>query len=214
MVGIIYRTHRIFKKHLFKTLEIIGFSKAVNPLNVNTARSSLVPLLGNLTLERDNVADMFDRRAVKPMLISERSDPFDNPGHIFELKMDGERCIAYLDPLAGTDLRNKSNAMLLPHVPELSEIHKLVNTRCILDGELIVTVDGQPNFFEIQRRTLTTDRFKIQLQSSRLPATFVAFDILYHGSQETTSLSVIQRKELLQKTVLQESETLAISRYI
>lgn len=47
------------------------------------------------------MADIFDGRLVSPMLISERREPFDSPDHIFELKMDGERCIAYLDPLIG-----------------------------------------------------------------------------------------------------------------
>ena len=43
------------------------------------------------------------------MLIADMADPFDSPDYIYELKVDGERCIAYLDPGSGTDLRNKRN---------------------------------------------------------------------------------------------------------
>ncbi len=43
------------------------------------------------------------------MLISEMREPFNNPDYICELKLDGERCIAYLDK-SGTILQNKRSA--------------------------------------------------------------------------------------------------------
>ena len=81
--------------------------------------------------------DIFKRKNIKPMLIGETKEAFDSPDYIYELKLDGERCIAYLDE-EGTELRNKRNLKMLPKVPELSDIHKQVNCRCILDGELII----------------------------------------------------------------------------
>ena len=80
-------------------------------------------------------------------------EPFDSPDYIYELKLDGERCVAYLDPREGTELRNKRNVKMLPKVPELAELHKQVKKRCILDGELLIIKDGKPNFAEIQRRS-------------------------------------------------------------
>ena len=159
------------------------------------------------------MANLFDGKNVKPMLIGARAQAFDSPDYIYELKMDGERCIAYLDPITGTDLRNKRSVAMLPKVPELSGIHEQVNARCILDGELVVIVDGVPSFYEVMRRSLTSDKYKIQLQSARNPATFVAFDILYHVDHEVTSWTVMQRKELLEQVVA-ENERLVISRYI
>ena len=102
---------------------------------------------------------------------------------------------------------------MLAKVPELSNIHKQVNCRYILDGELIVIKDGKPDFFEIQRRSLMSNAFKIQLSSSKLPATFTAFDILYYDDHEVIDLPLIKRKNLLNK-VLKENERIAISRYI
>ncbi|MDR3665538.1 MAG: RNA ligase family protein, partial [Ignavibacteriaceae bacterium] len=156
--------------------------------------------------------DLFEGKNIKPMLIGEIQEAFDNPDYIYELKLDGERCIAYLDK-DSTDLRNKRNIKMLAKVPELSNIHKQVNCRCILDGELIVIKGGKPNFFEIQRRSLMSNSFKIQLASSKLPATFTAFDILYYDDHEVTELPLIKRKALLNK-VLIENERIAISRYI
>ncbi len=104
--------------------------------------------------------DIFDTKNIKPMLIKNTREAFDSPDFIFELKLDGERCIAYLDN-NGTELRNKRNQKMLIKVPELSNIHKQIKSKCILDGELIVIEDGKPSFKEIQRRSLMTNTFKI-----------------------------------------------------
>ena len=82
--------------------------------------------------------DLFEEKNIRPMLIGEEGEAFDSKDYIYELKLDGERCIAYLDPDKGTELRNKRNVKMLPKVPELSEIHRQVSCRCILDGELAV----------------------------------------------------------------------------
>lgn len=156
--------------------------------------------------------DIFESKNIKPMLIGEMQEAFDSPDFIYELKLDGDRCIAYLDK-NGTDLRNKRNVKMLGKVPELSEIHKQVKYPCILDGELIVVKNGKPDFSEIQKRAITSNAFKIHLASSKLPATFTAFDILYYKDHQVTDLPLMQRKELLEKNV-RENERLAVSRYI
>lgn len=156
--------------------------------------------------------DIFELKEIKPMLIGSNSEAFDSEDYIYELKLDGERCLAYLDS-SGTDLRNKRNVKMLSKVPELSEIHKQAKARCILDGELIVIKDGKPDFFEIQRRSLTSNEFKIRLQSNKYPASFTAYDILYYEDHEVVTLPLMERKKLLEKAII-ESDRLAISRYI
>jgi len=155
--------------------------------------------------------DLFKEKNIKPMLISEMTEPFNDPDWIYELKFDGIRCIAYLDK--DTELRNKRNLRLLPKFPELTDIYKNVKERCILDGELVILKDGTPDFFEIQKRALTSNNFKIRLSSDKYPASFVAFDILYLVDKELTNLPLIERKSILSETVT-ESPKLAISRYI
>lgn len=155
--------------------------------------------------------DLFERKGIKPMLISEQQNPYDDEDSIFELKLDGIRCIAYCGE--ETDLRNKRDMKLLPRFPELKEIHKSCNHKCILDGELIVVKDGVPDFFELQRRTLMSDYFKMQLASSMFPASFVAYDILYDKDRETIDLPLMERKQLL-KEVVRETERISVSRYV
>lgn len=159
------------------------------------------------------MSDIFENKGIKPMLIGIEGEAFDSPDYLFELKLDGERCIAYLDENK-TDLRNKRNIKLLPKVPELSEIHKQVNCRCILDGELAILKDGKPDFSEIQRRSLMTNSAKIDIASKKYPACFTAFDILYYINRSTTDLPLNERKELLGKVISSETDRFAISRVI
>ena len=156
--------------------------------------------------------DLFERKRIKPMLIGAVQEAFNSMDYIFELKLDGFRCTAYLDKDT-TDLRNKRDLKILTRVPELANIHKQAKTRCILDGELVVLKDGKPDFFELLRRSQLTNTFKIQLTASRLPASFIAFDILYYKDHSVTDLPLMQRKKLLEK-VVKENENISISRYI
>ena len=106
--------------------------------------------------------DLFQDKNISPMLIAQMQKPFDDPEWIYELKLDGCRCIAYLED-NGVILRNKRNMELLPRFPELSGIHKSAKKRCVLDGELVVMVNGVPDFYELQKRTLLTSRTRIEL---------------------------------------------------
>lgn len=156
----------------------------------------------------------FENRHINPMLIGADGQAFDSGDFIYELKWDGERCLAYLDPAHGTELRNKRNLKMLPKVPELAGIHKQVKKRCILDGELMIMKNGRPDFYEIQKRSLTTNSFKIQLAAKQYPANFVAFDILYYDGKDLTLLPLMERKQYLDQAVRTETASLAISRYV
>jgi len=156
--------------------------------------------------------DIFDSKNISPMLISERVDPYDDMDSIFELKFDGIRCIAYIDNNS-TDLRNKRNMSLLPRFPELESLHENCLCKCILDGELNVLINGKPDFYEVQRRTVLTDPFKIELAYKKHPANFVVYDIIYHNDKLVTDLPLMERKKLLDE-VINESDILSKSRYV
>ena len=157
------------------------------------------------------MSDLFEEKRISPMLIAENVTPFADEQYLYEMKWDGERCVAYLDPKGGTELRNKRNVRMLSKVPELAEIHRQAKKRCILDGELLCLVDGKPNFETIQRRSLMSNRYKIEMEAKKYPATFVAFDCLYDDGEDLTLRPLAERKEYLQKAVT-ESERLAVSR--
>lgn len=156
---------------------------------------------------------LFKEKNIAPMLIKEQKVAFNDPDFIFELKFDGLRCITYLDPEHGTDLRNKRDVSLLKLYPELKELHRYVNKRCILDGELVLFENGVPNFYKMQRRSIMKDPFKIQITAKQAPVSFIAFDMLALGDENLMKLSLMQRKEFLKKHV-KDSERLYVNRYI
>ncbi|MCD7964168.1 MAG: DNA ligase, partial [Clostridiaceae bacterium] len=114
----------------------------------------------------------------------------------------------------GVDLRNKRDFKRLPRFPELENIYKSIKYKCILDGELAVMINGVPDFHIVQRRSILNDPFKIELASTKTPAIFVAFDIIYFDDILVNDKPLIERKQLLEKCFIQESERIAYSRYI
>jgi len=146
------------------------------------------------------------------MLIAQMQEPFDDPEWIYELKLDGCRCVAYLEGNRVV-LRNKRNMELLPKFPELRDIHRQAKERCILDGELTVMVSGVPDFYELQKRTILTSRTKTLLQAERMPASFVAYDCLQAGDRVLLDVPLTERKQILQE-LIGENERIAVSRYI
>lgn len=157
--------------------------------------------------------DLFDKKYIKPMLIGIEKDANNDTEYINELKLDGIRCIAYLDK-NGVDLRNKKNDRLLFRYPELSNINNQIKCeRLILDGELVVFKDNKTDFYEMQKRSLMSNKFKIELEAKKNPISFVAFDVLYKDGQQLTDLELIQRKEILDASI-QENERFSISRFL
>lgn len=157
------------------------------------------------------MSDLFEDKNIDPMLLYE-TEPFDDENCIYELKLDGIRCIAYIEPKS-VILQNKRHKDVTDIYPELSDMKKCVKKRVILDGELVVLIDGKPNFYALQKRSLMSDEFKIKLAANKDPVQFVAYDILYFDGKDLTAKPLMERKEILSKFVI-EGYGLSISRYI
>ena len=158
------------------------------------------------------MSDLFEEKDITPMLLGEEKQPFDDIEYIYELKLDGIRCIAYLEKGKVT-LRNKRNKDVTAVYPELAHMHRCAKKRCILDGELVAFTGGKPDFYAVQRRSLMTDGFRISMAAKRNPVQFAAYDILYVGKERITDKPLLYRKEILSQTVA-EGQNLSISRYI
>lgn len=146
------------------------------------------------------------------MLLYE-TQPFDDENYIYELKLDGIRCLAYIDSKSVV-LQNKRHKDVTAIYPELSQMSKCVKRRVILDGELVVlNKDGKPDFYALQRRSLMTDSSKTGLAAKSNPVQFVAYDIIYYDGTDLTDKPLMELKEILTK-VINEGNNLTISRYI
>lgn len=157
--------------------------------------------------------DLYDKKHIKPMLIGSEKDASNDDNYINELKLDGIRCIAYLSK-DSIDLRNKRNDKVLFRYPEISNINKQIKCeRLILDGELVILKNNKTDFYEMQKRSLMTNKFKIELEAKSNSVSFVAFDILYKDNEQLTDLELLQRKEILNNSI-NENEKLSLSRFI
>ena len=156
--------------------------------------------------------DLFEEKKISPMLLNEVKEPFDDDDYIYELKLDGIRCVAYVEPKSVT-LQNKRFKDVTGIYPELTDICKCVKKRVILDGELVVLTDGKPDFYALQKRSLMGDKFRISLAAKNNPVQFVAYDILYFDGKALTDRPLMERKEYLSKAVT-EGHNLSLSRWI
>lgn len=158
------------------------------------------------------MSDLFEDKNISPMLLYEVKEPFDDKDYIYELKLDGIRCLAYLNSNSVV-LQNKRYKDITDIYPELFNMYKCVKGKVILDGELVCLVDGKPNFYALQTRSLMQDKFRIKLASNKNPVQFCAFDILYCNGQDVTDKKLLERKAILKKSVT-EGNGLSVSRYI
>lgn len=156
--------------------------------------------------------DIFQAESFLPMSIDNLSKPFDSKEYIYELKLHGIRCLAYLDETS-TTLRNKNNLSLNEYFPELININAHVKCKCILDGEIIVLKRGISDKAGIEKRNPVIGLKPYPILCKEFPASFIAFDILYMNNKSLVNLPLMERKKLLEDTV-NDSMRLATSRYV
>lgn len=137
---------------------------------------------------------------MKPML-AVKSEPFDSSDYLYEVKWDGYRLMAYLDS-GVTELRSRNQLNITSIFPELSKIHRSVERLpALLDGEVVIFIDGKPSFKSLQSRGRLSDPLKIAEASRKIPALYIVFDILYYSGKPVYGEPLIRRKEILAESV-------------
>ena len=148
---------------------------------------------------------------IKPML-AVSGKIFSSKGWIFEPKIDGTRCIAYIQN--GTvELQNRRFRPMGSRYPEIIKALKESAGDCILDGEMTVFSKGVPSFASLAVRDQQVDGIRIDYLSKALPAVYIVFDILCKGQENLMNLPLIERKSILQLELL-ESDFITIIGYL
>ncbi|WP_289142439.1 RNA ligase family protein [uncultured Brevibacillus sp.] len=127
---------------------------------------------------------------ISPMLLEQIEKPFSDGRYVFEPKIDGHRL--ELSRRNGTTrLFTRHNNDVTSKYPELVTDGPDI----ILDGELVVMdpETGLPDF------ELTMSRF--QSKKSRLPISYVVFDLLHYDGADLRDLSLMERKAILDKAI-------------
>ncbi len=88
-------------------------------------------------------------QSIAPML-ARPGKPFDSADHLFEVKWDGMRALAYIDG-RGCRIVSRHGNDITDRFPELGSLADLP-AGTVLDGELVVLRDGKPSFSLLQTR--------------------------------------------------------------
>jgi bifunctional non-homologous end joining protein LigD len=125
---------------------------------------------------------------IKPMLAHTVEKPFDKKNWVFETKYDGYRTIAVINP-------NQVNLFSRNHLSFnknfkviVDELHK-INHVAVLDGEVVIEDETGRSDFQLLQNYIKTGKGKLK---------YYVFDILNLDGHDTSNLSLIQRKELVE----------------
>jgi len=103
-------------------------------------------------------------------------------GLLYEPKWDGFRCIVFKDG-DEVELGSRNERPLTRYFPEIVEAaRRLLPDRLVLDGEIIVALDGRLEFERLQERIHPADS-RVRMLAEKTPATYVAFDLLALGTE-------------------------------
>jgi len=135
---------------------------------------------------------------IKPMLGRLARNAFDSQDHLFELKWDGMRALAFIEGEA-LKIFSRNGRDITSNFPELAALPSLVKSApVILDGEIVcLDEDNKPSFSRLQQRVQSK---RIGIRRTH-PVTFVAFDLLYLKGSSVMKRGLVERKNLLADTL-------------
>lgn len=142
---------------------------------------------------------------IKPMLAVKAPQPFDSDRHIFEVKSNGIRAIAFIEQ-GRLRLQSRGLKDITEQFPELSGLPtQLKGDKIVLDGEIVVLDEqGRPSK-RIRERISQTKSMKIEAASALWQARYMVFDLLYENGISLMGKPLIERKVRLQ-ALLENSE--------
>lgn len=135
---------------------------------------------------------------VKPMLAKAVNEVPPGPGLAYEPKWDGFRCIVFRD---GDDIElgSRNERPFNRYFPELLDpLRATLPRRCVVDGELIVRIDGELDFDALGQR-IHPAQSRVTMLAEQTPAELMVFDVLAAGDLDLTGESFAVRRGMLER---------------
>ncbi|HEY5192309.1 MAG TPA: ATP-dependent DNA ligase [Solirubrobacteraceae bacterium] len=136
---------------------------------------------------------------LKPALALSRKALPAEEDYVYEVKLDGFRCIAFMD---GEEvfLQSRNGKALGRYFPELT----LPSGRYVLDGEIIVRgVDGREDFDALGQRVHPAAS-RVQRLAVETPAVYIAFDLLAYEEDSWLEQPFAQRRAGLERLLAED----------
>lgn len=123
-----------------------------------------------------------------PLPLSRRPEPFSHPDWLFEIRYDGFRALAHLDP-SGVRLVSRHGNRFASFTDLCASLELFLRAKhAVLDGEIVcLDENGHAQFSELLFRRGTLQ--------------FCAFDLLWLNGRDLRELPLIERKRSLRKLI-------------
>lgn len=125
---------------------------------------------------------------IKPMLAHSIETPFDKINWIFEIKYDGYRTIAVINPDT-VSLYSRNHLSFNKNFKAIADELKKINHVAVLDGEIVIEDETGRSDFQLLQNYIKTGKGVLK---------YYVFDILNLDGNDTTGLTLVQRKELVE----------------
>jgi len=131
---------------------------------------------------------------LKPQLAMARKELPVGEGYVYEVKLDGFRCLAFVDG-EQVFLQSRNGRPLGRYFPELT----FPPRRYVLDGEIVVRgKDGREDFDALGQRVHPAAS-RVERLALETPAAYVAFDLLALDDESLLTRPFVERRAALEK---------------
>ena len=131
------------------------------------------------------------------MLAVLTAERFSDPGWVFEPKLDGIRCLAFVDG-DGVRLLSRNRKDLSDAYPEVVAALATLGVRGVLDGEIVALERGVSSFQRLQQRSGLRGR---DAAASRVRIHYYLFDIPWLAGEDLRRLPLVERRRRLRSAV-------------
>ncbi len=142
-------------------------------------------------------------KSIAPMLAVLSAKPPDGTGWAYEFKWDGVRALVFVN---GGRVRatTRNDKDLTATFPELRAIGEFLGSRSVvLDGELVAFDEqARPSFGRLQHRLHVSSPAEVTRRSRDVPASYLAFDLLYLEGRLLLARPYDERRALLESLQL------------
>jgi bifunctional non-homologous end joining protein LigD len=141
---------------------------------------------------------------VEPQLATLTHERFSDPRWIYERKLDGERCLAYIDGSgadgSGVRLMSRNQQDVTSRFPEIAAaLAEQKHGDLIVDGEVVAFEGSQTRFGRLQQRLGIASPSPELLR--QVPVYYYLFDVMYAEGRDTRSMPLLERKKVLQRSL-------------
>ncbi|HEX2052835.1 MAG TPA: non-homologous end-joining DNA ligase [Actinomycetota bacterium] len=129
-------------------------------------------------------------------------DAFDSPDHLFEVKWDGVRVLAFCNE-SSTTLVSRTGRNCSLQYPEFARLHERLKIRnAVLDGEIVaLDAESRPSFELLQSRINLSRPSDIARGVERVALDLVLFDVPFAAGEWIGGLPLTERLERLRSSV-------------